>query len=111
MPNPAKADLEQRLSVLLAELGADADAVAAALKGWGVRGVRNMVRFLNPIVIELKTRVRVDAWTLDVMQGDKVRLAVPGVKAQAPLPQPVLDFLTSFNPGGYPELELPPEES
>lgn len=109
MPNPSKADLEQRLTALLGELGADADAVADSLRGRGVRGLRNAVSILNPVIRYALTRVPVDAWRFDVRQRDTVRLTMPGgVVVNVPLPRPVAQFLDGFDAGRYKDLELPP---
>jgi len=94
------------------ELGTTPAEVAASLATRGVKGVRNTVRILNPIVRFLQTRLRVDATALDVIAGDKVRLRYgKGPSESAAVPQPVQQFIEEFNRGGYPELELPPEQS
>jgi hypothetical protein len=107
-----KGSLMHRIEKLLPMLGATPDDVAAALQAHGVRGVRNAVRNLNPLVRFLAPHVRVDAFNLDVMQGDRVRLTHGnGKKEETVLPEPVRQFMDAFNRGKYPEIELPPDET
>lgn len=101
-----------KMAKLLEELGTTPDEVAASLKANGVQGVRNAVRFLNPVVRHVQGRVRVDAWSLDLMQRDKLRLTfVDGRKEDTVIPEAVRLFLDAFNRGKYPDLELPPDET
>src|SRR5262245_39883552 len=94
---------------LLDDLGRTADEVAATLKTQGVRGVRNTVRFLNPVVRYVSPRVA-GLTTADVMRGDVLCLAIRGGrKEEVALPQAIRDFPDAFNRRAYPELELPEE--
>lgn len=98
------------MAKLLEELGATADEVAASLKANGVQGIRNAARTLNIIVRHVHGRLRVDAWSLDLMQGDKLRLTYgDGRKVETVIPEAVRLFLDAFNQGRYPDLELPPD--
>jgi hypothetical protein len=101
-----------RVEMLLNTLGDTLDEIAAALLSHGVQGVRNTVRNLNPVVRYLAPHIRVDAFYLDVMQGDRVRLTHRnGKKEETVMPEPVRQFMDAFNRGKYPELELPPEKT
>jgi len=103
---------EAQVRMFLAQLGTTPDEVAAALQARRVQGVRNAVRFLNPIVRYLQHLLRLDSAVLDVIPGDRVRMHFEGGrKAAVPLPESVWRFLDGFNRGDYPELELPPEDS
>jgi len=89
---------------ILQSLGGSADAVADTLRREGVRGVRNTVRFLNPIVCFVQRQVT--AKDVDVMQGDRLRITnADGTMEEAILPGTVVDFLRAFNQGAYPDLE------
>ena len=91
---------------LLASLGNDPDEVASILNAHGIQGVRNAVRFLNPLVRYLQGQMRLASASVDVMQVDRVRLIFgDGKKEEAVLPEPVRLFLDAFNKGAYPELE------
>ncbi len=81
---------QRQMAQLLEEMGATQDDVAGCLRASGIHGVRNAVRFLNPIVRYVQERVRVDARSLDLMQGDRLRLTlVDGRKIEADVPEPV----------------------
>lgn len=96
----------------LAQLGTTQDEVASTLQAHRIQGVRNAVRFLNPIVRYLEDRLRLDAAALDVRYDDRVRIVFgDGHRAEVPLPEPVRQFLDGFNRGDYPALELPEGES
>lgn len=100
----------EQMEKLLNMLGAAPDDVAATLQAHGIQGVRNAVRTLNPVVRYLSSQIRVDAFGLDVMQGDRVRLTLAnGKKEETVIPEAVSQFLDAFNRGKYPELELPPD--
>lgn len=105
---PALFGLHQFLgtSSVLEQLGSTPDQVAASLKSHGITGVRNTVRLLNPIVRFVQTQVT-DYRDIDVQTTGQLRVTLPdGRKTVSPLPQTVIDFLTAFNRGGYPELEM-----
>jgi hypothetical protein len=98
------------VEAILAELGSSVAEVAARLQAKGIRGVRNAVRFLNPIVRYVQYRLRVDAFGLDVMTGDMIRLHhAEGRKEETPLPLAVRAFLDAFNAGQFPRLEMTQE--
>jgi hypothetical protein len=98
-----------QLDQLLQGLGGSADAVAATLRAAGIQGVRNTVRFLNPVVRYLQGQLRADA-SMDLIEPGKVRLRYgDGSREEAVLPAAVCQFLDAFNQGAYPELHLPPE--
>lgn len=102
----------KHLEQLLANMGHNADAVAATLKVNGVMGVRNTVRYLNPVVRHVQAQLRLDDFTLDVMQRDgrqvhTLRLSLPnGITHEVELPGPVREFLEAFNAGAHAELEM-----
>lgn len=101
-----------QMAKLLDGLGATPDEVAASLQALGFQGVRNAVRTLNPFVRYLASHLRVDAFGLDVMKGDRVRLTHGnGTTEETALPDAVRQFLDRFNRGQYPDLELPPEKT
>lgn len=100
-----------QIEQLLNLLGNTPDEVAAALQAEGVQGVRNTVHTLNPVVRYLATHLRVDAFGLDVMQWDRVRVTLANGKKETRMPEAVRQFLEAFNRGEYPELELPAEKT
>lgn len=99
------------LGRLLARLGDTAEAVAETLKGNDIRGVRNTVRHLNPIVRYLHRHLRIDDYELSLPHTDghhKLSMISPdGSPTKFALPAPIDEFLTAFNRGEFPELELP----
>src|SRR5436190_15798462 len=105
-------DQRGKLEQTLLLLGSTADDIAATLRAQNVRGVRNTVRHLNPIVRFVQQHLRIDDYGLDLLHGDgmssyTLRMTLPsGAKEEAVLPEPVKAFLDAFNSGGYPGLEL-----
>jgi hypothetical protein len=98
-------------ATMLDQLGQTADEVAAFLKKQQIQGVRNTVRFLNPIVRYVQGQVS-DARTIDVMTGETLRiLFLDGRRQEVSLPKAVKEFLDAFNRGAFPDLELPPDTS
>lgn len=92
---------------VLQKLGATADEVAAALRVRGVQGVRNTVRFLNPIVRYVQAQV-VGVQGCDVIQRDRIHIDLrAGQVEEVPLPRAVQEFLEAFDRGLYPDLHLP----
>ncbi len=92
---------------MLDELGSTPDEVAAALRRLGIKGVRNTVRFLNPIVRYATTRVT-GAYGIDLIRGDRLRiLFADGREDEIAVPEAVLAFLDNFHRGQYPDLEMP----
>ena len=66
----------EQMAKLLDELGTTANEVAASLKANGVQGIRNATRTLNIIVRHVQGRIRVDAWSLDMMERNRLRLTL-----------------------------------
>ncbi len=97
---------------MLLLLGTSPTAVATTLKANGIKGVRNTVRDLNPIVRFAQARLPIDHYRLDVLHGDGMakyllRVTLPdGRQEQAEFPQPVREFLDAFNNGAHADLEL-----
>lgn len=90
-------------------LGNTPEAVAAALRARGVRGVRNTVRTLNPVVRYALGELRT-ALAADLIAGDRLRVELAGgAVAEVPVPDAVLEFLASFHRGEHPDLELAPD--
>ena len=88
-------------------LGQSPEEVAATLKAEGIRGVRNTVRFLNPVVRYAKGRLDGVA-ELDLISGDRLRIVfATGEVNEVAVPAPVQQFLEAFHQGKYPDLELP----
>jgi hypothetical protein len=103
---------QTKLEQALLQLGNTAEIVAATLKGMNISGVRNTVRYLNPVVRFVQQRLRIDDYRLDLLHGDGIpytlRMTVPnGGKDEVVLPDAVKQFLDGFNLGAYPDLELP----
>ncbi len=104
---------ESTLQPLLSLLGSTAEAVAATLSANSIKGVRNTVRHLNPIVRFVQGQLRIDDFSLDLTQEKgkqqySLRLILAdGTKEEVALPPPVEAFLDAFNQGAYAELELP----
>ena len=90
------------LGQILVQIGATPLDVAANLRACGIKGVRNTVRHLNPIVRFVEYQLRLDDYGLDVMHGDGMptyilRLTLPdGKEAETPFPEPVRAFLDAF---------------
>jgi hypothetical protein len=103
----------KHLEQILVEMGHTADAVAATLRAHGIMGVRNTVRYLNPVVRHVQAQLRLDDFTLDLMQRDgkqvhTLRLSLPNsITHEVELPAPVREFLDAFNAGVHAQLELP----
>src|SRR4051812_14689649 len=95
----------------LRALGSSPEEVAQSLRQEGVRGVRNAVRTLNPIVRYLATKNLRPAADFDMTGGPTLRFfsTRTGKLRELSLPEPVIDFLEAFNRGDHPDLEMPPE--
>jgi hypothetical protein len=92
---------------MLDELGGTPDAVAEVLRAAGIRGVRNTVRFLNPVV-RYARKFLPDAQGIDLIQGDRLRIVFAnGTVSEVAVPEAVLRFLEGFHRGQFPDLELP----
>jgi hypothetical protein len=89
------------------DLGTTADQVADALRARGIQGVRNTVRFLNPVVRYVHSQVP-DLAGIDLIQGDRLRIEFANSNVtEVAVPEPVLRFLDGFHQGRYPDLEMP----
>jgi hypothetical protein len=89
------------------ELGTTPGMVADALRARGIQGVRNTVRFLNPIV-RYAHSLLTDVYGIDLIQGDRLRIEFAnGTTNEVAVPEPVLQFLEQFHRGQYPDLEMP----
>jgi hypothetical protein len=83
------------------------DEVADSLRARGIKGVRNTVRILNPIV-RYVSALRPDAQVIDLIQVDRLRIVfASGEVTEVAVPEPVLQFLVMFHRGEYPDLEMP----
>ena len=92
---------------MLEGLGNTPDEVADSLRAQGINGVRNTVRFLNPVVRYVHTLVA-DAYGIDLILGDRLRIVFAnGRVSEVVVPQAVLRFLDEFHRGRYPDLEMP----
>ena len=96
---------------ILSLLGNTADAVALTLKGNAIKGTRNTIRHLNPIVRFVQHHLRMDDYHLHLEQRAPdepyvLCLTMAESKEETALPRAVQEFLASFNQGAYPELEL-----
>lgn len=88
-------------------LGKTPDEVAASLRAGGIKGVRNTVRILNPIV-RYVTSQNPDAQAVDLILVDRLRIVfASGESTEVPVPEAVLQFLEMFHRGEYPDLEMP----
>jgi hypothetical protein len=102
-------DEAHQAATVLAQLGDTADAVACSLKAKAIQGVRNTVRFLNPIVRYLQSEL-FSTSDMNLIKGDQLSITLrDGRKADIPLPSAVRGFLAAFNEGAYADLELPQE--
>ena len=92
---------------MLEGLGQTPDEVADSLRLESIRGVRNTVRILNPIVRYVVARTP-DAREVDLILGDHLRTVfADGHRTEVAVPGAVLRFLEAFHRGQYPDLELP----
>jgi hypothetical protein len=91
---------------MLQELGSTPAQVAQTLAAKNIKGTRNAVRALNPIVRYIQTGVA-KSDDINVMLGDTLRITFPpGTMEEVRLPPAVYGFLAAFNQGAYPALEL-----
>ncbi len=94
---------------MLEELGRTPEEVADALRAAGIKGVRNTVRFLNPVVRYVHTLLT-DVYGIDLIRGDRLRIVFAnGREQEVVVPEPVLRFLDDFHRGRYPDLEMHPD--
>src|SRR2546421_6776671 len=98
----------EELKTILNGLGDTAIAIAVTLASANIKGVRNTVRFLNPVIRYCQAQLRLDDYSLDLIHPDAVRMVLPdGAKVEVHLPAAVAEFLTAFHRGAFPDLELP----
>jgi hypothetical protein len=89
------------------DLGTTPDEVAATLRARGIKGVRNTVRILNPIV-RYATAQAPDARAIDLILVDRLRIIfASGEVTEVVVPEAVLRFLEMFHRGEYSDLEMP----
>lgn len=97
------------VTMVLDNLGHTSDDIAHRLLDLGVCGVRNTVRFHNPLVRYLQAEFMDHFQTkvfMDVIKGDILRiLFLNGEKQEVALADATVDFLEGFDRGYYPELE------
>jgi hypothetical protein len=104
-------DHASELNGILAGAGIAPEQVADTLRNAGIRGVRNTVRFLNPIVRYCQSLLSRQDVSLDVIQPDMLRIRFPDKRTtQLPLTPSVKQFLDRFNSGAFPDLEFPPQQ-
>jgi hypothetical protein len=104
-------DHANELNGILTGAGNAAEQVAETLRTAGIRGGRNTVRFLNPLVRYCQTLLDQQDISLDVIQADMLRIQFPDKRtAELPLTSPVKEFLGMFNSGAFPDLEHPPPD-
>jgi hypothetical protein len=100
-----------KAEAILESLGHSAAQVAMTLDRTGIKGVRNTVRILNPIVEFVEESLPDRPVSTDVMKPGILRLVwSDGTKTEMSLPSAVSDFLVSFNDGNYPRLEAAASE-
>jgi hypothetical protein len=103
------------LRQILLQLGSSAEQVASTLRANHIKGVRNTVRYLNPIVRFAQTQGCQKTHDLCVTHGDgmatyTLRMTpAQGEEEQTFFPEPVREFLDAFNKGAHPDMELSPE--
>ena len=92
---------------MLDRLGNSPDDVADALRQAGIRGVRNTVRFLNPVVRYAQAQLP-RARDMDLIDPWRLRIVFAnGFVNEVPVPDAVRGFLERFHRGRYPDLEMP----
>jgi hypothetical protein len=102
-------DYASELTRVLMALGDTADAVAGNLGAARIKGVRNTVRFLNPVVRYCQFQLHLDEYALDLIQPNTLRMILPdGVRrVEVAVPPPVKEFLLAYHRGKFSDLELP----
>ena len=75
------------------ELGQTPDEIAASLRTRGIDGVRNAVRFLNPIVRYASSLIP-DVYGIDLILVDRLRIEFASKRVrEVEVPAAVLEFL------------------
>ncbi len=99
-----------QLEKALLELGDSPDAIVRLMQAKHLQGVRNTVRFLNPIVRLLSSSLGLREADLDLIERGTLRVRLTaGDRVYLPLPRAVGEFLDRFNSGAYPDLEMSSE--
>ena len=103
--------LKEQVERLLADLGQTVDEVTQNIEACGLRGVRNTIRTLNPLVRYLQVKINDEAVEFDLraMIRDntlRIKQATTEERDTVVIPEPVLQFLANFNRGAYPHLEF-----
>jgi len=94
------------LESLLNETGDSANIIADRLRRRGIKGVRNAVRILNPIIEYVQDSLKSSGIAMNLIDPDVLHVRLgDGAMIAAVVPQAVKDFLQSFNDGMYPDLE------
>jgi hypothetical protein len=102
----------QELQNILRHLGDTPQTVAAKLKANGVKGVRNTLRHLNPIVRYVERQLLLDDYQLSLEQPKvdsqlMLLLVLPNGESQETMVKGAIkQFLDGFNRGDFPDLEL-----
>ena len=92
---------------MLDELGRMPDEIADSLRARGIKGVRNTVRILNPIVRYALAQLA-GVQSADLILADRLRIEfASGETTEVPVPSAVREFLAMFHRGEYPDLEMP----
>jgi hypothetical protein len=108
--------LSKKLTDVLRQLGDSPAEIAATLKAHEIRGVRNTVRFLNPIVRYVQHALGIGPFSVDLTEPETLRVAVAaqaftrgwGSRSRTffePLMKASIPSLTSF------DLSFPPMRS
>jgi hypothetical protein len=96
-----------QIKEFLERLGETSDQVAMNLKAYGIQGVRNTVRMLNPIVRFVEKNLSVRSLSIDLIRRDSICVTLPdGKKAEATISRAIRQFLDGFDQGRYAELEM-----
>lgn len=99
---PTKTEISPRV---LEDLGTTPDKVAATLRAYGIRGIRNSHRYFNPVVQYVYKQLGNHALHIDVRDGTTLAIVSSSGTKETALPPAVLSFLVRFNDGEYPDLE------
>lgn len=86
-------------------IGSTPDEVAATLRAYGIRGLRNSTRYFNPVVQYAYRQLGNHALHIDVKSGATLTVIDGNSRKELMLPQAVFGFLVGFNDGKYTDLE------
>lgn len=101
-----KQDMAAPVATFLEELGTSADQIAFTLRKMRILGVRNTVRFLNPVVRAIQVEFKDETSFMDVAGGVLHITRIDGAQESLPLSAALLEFLAAFNGGAYLDLEF-----